>query len=110
MLIAGVMAMLLHLLTGAGLVRAGIPDARGFVPELCTNHGIAQPGATNKLPQAGHDCCELCAAGAPPMLPASATAVSPAPTLVDLLARKEAAAPNAAFTSAHRPRGPPAPA
>jgi hypothetical protein len=110
MFVVGLFAMLLHLLAGAGLVRAGASGNAGFVPGICGNH--ATPETRTPHAPAGsignHDCCKLCAAGAPPILFSSAIAVSPAPTLVMQQEKPASATPNRQPASAHRPRGPPA--
>lgn len=108
LLLVGLLAIILHLIIGTGLVRAGVPDARGFVPELCSKHGLVNPGSTDKLPGDGHDCCKLCAAGLPPLLPVSTIELPYPSSYIDAGARHATAAPTAAFASAHRPRGPPA--
>ncbi len=113
MLFVGLLAMLLHLLAGTRLVHAGMAGAEGFVPDVCSKQGMARadtvqvpPGNT---PQGSHDCCTLGAAGAPPMLPTGAIAVSPAPTFVATAPDSASVAPKSTLAAAHRPRGPPAP-
>ncbi len=110
MLVVGVFAMLLHLLAGTGLVRAGIASDSGFVPQVCGSHGVANPGAQQAPAdtQGSHDCCKLCAAGAPLVLSGTTTAVAPAPTFVTRQANPDSATRGQAQASAHRPRGPPA--
>lgn len=109
MLVVGMFAMLLHLLAGTGLVRAGIANDGGFVPQVCSSHGVASPG-TQHFPgggQVSHDCCKLCAAGAPPILSGTTAAVLPAPTFVTRQANLEEVTQGQAPPSANRPRGPP---
>ncbi len=107
MLAVGLFAILLHLLAGAGGPLAGTHGNQGFHPDVCGSQGISGPGTMGDLPHDSHDCCELCAAGAPLVLPAAKIAVAPAPTLAALPARPLSAVPTIAETSSHPPRGPP---
>lgn len=107
MLVIGLFAMFLHVLAGSGLVRAGVAGAEGFVPDVCSSHGSIKPGTGGNLPQGKHDCCKLCAAGAPPMLPTTAIAAGPVRALVGPIAQTESATPGSMPAAAHRPRGPP---
>ena len=107
LLLVGLFATLLHLLAGSGMVRAGVAGPDGFVPDVCSSHGGVKPGTADDLPQGGHDCCKLCAAGGPPLLAATAVAAALTPTWFGWVAHAESEAPNVAPASTHRPRGPP---
>ncbi|MDZ4251013.1 MAG: DUF2946 family protein [Sulfuritalea sp.] len=114
LLTLGLLAMVLHLLAGGGLVRASMGSGDGFVAELCTSHGVVQAGAA-QLPDGGsapaggvHDCCKLCAAGGPLLAATVAVAVAPAPTFIALQTSTACARPTPAQWTAHSPRGPPA--
>lgn len=114
LLALGLLAMALHLVAGSGMARATAAQGGkgGFLTELCTSHGVVkldlgQPGG--KLPAGEfHDCCTLCAAGAPLLAPGHGLAVAPAPTFHIMQDwRRLAPRPHAPLT-AHAPRGPPA--
>lgn len=107
MLVIGLFAMLLHLLAGSGVVRAGVAGHQDFVPEVCSSHGPIKPGVPLDSSRGGHDCCKLCAAGAPPMLSAVPSAAGQTLTLIGRIAQAESDAPGSMPASAHRPRGPP---
>ena len=111
MWVVGLFAMPLHLLAGSGSVRAGMSSADKFIPDACGSHGMfsrgATPGEPASAPSGGHDCCLLCAAGAPPMASALAIAVTLAPTLRTRHVQALPVVPRSLFAAAHRPRGPP---
>lgn len=116
MLALGLLAMALHLLAGTGWSRAAAADRAGgrFVAEVCGSHGVLQaapaqvPGSP--MPQGGHDCCTLCAAGAPLLTADMAIGVPPAPTLGGDHATPVATFSIAIVRGAHPARGPPGPA
>jgi hypothetical protein len=88
LLALGLLAVALQALGGTGLLRPGASAGTGekFAAEVCTSHGVVKAAAA-QLPGAGsqpatdaHDCCKLCAAGAPLLIAGIGIAVSPAPT------------------------------
>ena len=110
----GLLAVALHLLAGSGMARAAVTDGGkgGIVTELCTSHGVLKVdlGQDGGSAPAGelHDCCTLCAAGAPLLAAGNGLAVSPAPTFHAAPNRRpQARRPHPPLT-AHAPRGPPA--
>ncbi|WP_310450690.1 DUF2946 family protein [Sulfuritalea sp.] len=114
LLTLGLLAMVLHLLAGSGLVRASMGSGDGFVADLCTSHGVFQAAAA-QTPDGGsaptgavHDCCKSCAAGGPLLVTTVAIAVAPAPTFTAPPPSAAFARPTPARWSAHSPRGPPA--
>ena len=116
LLALGLLAVALHALAGTGLMRAGAVAGSGdrFVAEVCTSHGLAKPdpsrtGGGDSSPATGmHDCCKLCAAGAPVLAAGIGIGVPPAPTFSIRGAADGSAHPTLAVRTAHSPRGPPA--
>jgi hypothetical protein len=116
LLAIGLLAVALHALAGTGLMRtsavAGSSDR--FVAEVCTSHGLTtldplQTGSDDSVPATGmHDCCKLCAAGAPALAADIEIGVPPAPTFSIRNASDSSAHPTLAVWTAHPPRGPPA--
>jgi hypothetical protein len=116
LLAIGLLAVALHALAGTGLMRTSAVAGSGdrFVAEVCTSHGLAtldpsQTGSGDSSPATGmHDCCKLCAAGAPLLIAGIGIAVSPAPTFIPGNDSPNSAPPTLAVRTAHPPRGPPA--
>ena len=113
MLVIGVFAMVLHLLAGTGLAMAqpaAKGGAAGFVPSVCGSHAAqpVAPATPSEKPSGGnHDCCKLCAAGAPVAAPAHDLAILPR-TPVAIRHTNFTTVVTPAPSSAHSPRGPPA--
>ena len=116
LLALGLLAVALQALGGTGLLRPGASAGTGekFAAEVCTSHGVVKAAAA-QLPGAGsqpatdaHDCCKLCAAGAPLLIAGIGIAVSPAPTFIPGTDSPNSAPPTLAVRTAHPPRGPPA--
>ena len=116
LLALGLLAVALHVLAGSGLMRMGgaAGEADRFVAELCTSHGVL-PAASLQTPGEGsapagavHDCCKLCAAGAPLLAAEMAVGVPPAPTLAAPPLARDSAQRTLVVRAAHPPRGPPA--
>lgn len=116
LLALGLLAVALHVLAGTGLMRASAVTGGGdrFVAEVCTSHGLAkldpsQTGGGDSSPASGmHDCCKLCAAGAPALAAGIEIGVPPAPTFSIRSTADSSAHPALAVRTAHPPRGPPA--
>ena len=116
LLAIGLLAVALHALAGTGLMRTSAVAGSGdrFVAEVCTSHGLAtldpsQTGSGDSSPATGmHDCCKLCAAGAPLLIAGIGIAVSPAPTFIPGNDSPNSAPTTLAVRTAHPPRGPPA--
>ena len=116
LLVLGLLAVALHALAGTGLLRAGSTAGKvgSFAADVCTSHGVltvdpALIGGDSSPPAAGaHDCCKLCAAGAPLLVADMATGVPLAPSFATLHDSPIFARPTLAVRTAHPPRGPPA--
>jgi len=116
LLALGLLAVALQALAGTGLLRPGTSAGIGekFAAEVCTSHGVvkldpAQTGDGSSLPATGlHDCCKLCAAGAPLLIAGIGIGVPPAPTFIPGNDSPDSAPPTLAVRTAHPPRGPPA--
>lgn len=114
LLALGLLAMALHLVAGSGMTRAaaGQGGKGGFLTELCTSHGVVKLDlgqGGGKVPAGEvHDCCTLCAAGAPLLAPGHGLAVSPAPTFGAAPIWRRLAQRTHVPLTAHAPRGPPA--
>jgi hypothetical protein len=113
LLALGLLAMALHLVAGSGMTRAApaLGGNGGFLTELCTSHGVVKMDlgqSGGKVPAGeAHDCCTLCAAGAPLLAAGHDPAVAPAPTFHAAQDwRSRAPRPHAPRT-AQAPRGPP---
>ena len=116
LLVLGLLAVALHALAGTGLMRAGSTAGNGpsFAAEVCTSHGLltvdpAQTRGDSSQPATGvHDCCKLCAAGAPLLVANLAAGAALAPTFAASHDSPASARPPPAVRTAHPPRGPPA--
>ena len=116
LLVLGLLAMSLHVLAGTGSLRGIAATGNGgrFAAELCTSHGLltvdpAQTRGDSSQPATGvHDCCKLCAAGAPLLVADMAARVPLVPTFAAPHDSPTSARPRPAVRTAHPPRGPPA--
>lgn len=116
LLALGLLAVALHALAGTGLMRSGVVAGSSdrFVAEVCTSHGLstpdpAQAGNGGSSPATGmHDCCKLCAAGAPVLAADIGIDVAPGPAFSIRSAADGSSHPALAVRTAHPPRGPPA--
>lgn len=112
LLALGVLAVMLHALTGMGLMRMPRVGNGGISIAICASHGLARDtapdGKTRPASHDHHDCCKLCAASGPALLTDTSFAVPPAPTF-SVSAFLPAPARTASLAvAAHPPRGPPA--
>ncbi|MBI5791940.1 MAG: DUF2946 family protein [Rhodocyclales bacterium] len=113
LLALGLLAMALHLVAGSAMARAAAAQGGkgGFVTELCTSHGVVRLdlGQSGGKSPAGefHDCCTLCAAGAPLLAAGHGSAVAPAPTFHATQDWRRFAPRLPAPLAFHAPRGPP---
>ena len=114
LLAVGLLAMVLHLVAGSGMVRAAAAQTvKGAISgELCTSHGVVRfdLGRDGSEVPSGevHDCCTLCAAGAPLLAPGDSPAVAPAPTFRITQDSRRFVPRSHLPLTAHAPRGPPA--
>ena len=116
LLLLGILAVLLHTLAAAGMLRASVAAGKGerFVAEVCTSHGLSRldPSQSADIGSspgtADHDCCKLCAAAGPLLAAAAAPGVPSAPTFAAAIDAYVPAPPTLVVATAHPPRGPPA--
>ena len=116
LLVLGLLAVALHVLVGTGLMRTSVTAARGdtFAADVCTGHGLLKadsspnPGDSSQPASGVHDCCKLCAAGAPLLVATIEIGAALAPTFATAHDAPSAARPTLASRTAHPPRGPPA--
>lgn len=112
LLALGLFALVLQAMGGSGLMPRVSGDG-GVQLEICTSKGVgklalaSQPGKTS-LPDAGQDCCTLCAASAPLLLADALPGVAPAPTSRGVVVAGSAPRLGAPSWLSHPPRGPPA--
>ena len=112
LLAVGLFAMTIQAFGAIGLMRES-SAAGGFPAEICTSKGpnktdqTAQSGDTSHTDGGRHDCCKLCAGGAPLLTAVAAPGVPAAPDFAPVFPASASRHPAVIARVSHPPRGPP---
>ena len=105
------LALGMNLLSAAAVSLPALAGGEALLGVVCSSHGLVEPRRNDSAPASkhggDHQCCKLCAVGAPLAAALPALASFTPPLLSRQLPRLSHRTAAVAAVSAHRPRGPP---